>query len=184
MSRLHSIALVTMTVLGFANTTEAIEKKYGPGVTDSEIIIGQTMPYSGVISAAGSIGRTELAFFKMINEQGGINGRRIRLISFDDGYTPPKTVKGVRRLVEQENVFAIFNIIGTPTAASVQRYLNERKIPEVFLQSGASRFADPERYPWTMSLSPSFRAEAEIYARYVLETKPGAKVAVLFQDDD
>jgi branched-chain amino acid transport system substrate-binding protein len=185
LSRLYSIALVaTVLVLFAVAAARAADRKYSPGVTDSEIIIGQTMPYSGILSAAGTIGRTELAFFKMINEQGGVNGRKIRLISLDDGYTPPKTVEGVRRLVEQENAFAIFNIIGTPTAASVQRYLNERKVPEVFLQSGASRFADPEHYPWTMSLSPSYRAEAEIYAKYVLETKPGAKVAVLFQDDD
>jgi branched-chain amino acid transport system substrate-binding protein len=177
------LAFVHVVTVG-TTSTAAAQKLYGPGVTDTEIKIGQTMPYSGPVSAAGTIGRTELAYFKMINEQGGVNGRKITLISLDDGYSPPKAVEQVRRLVEQENVLAIFNIIGTPTSAAVQRYLNERKVPQLFIQSGASRFADPEHYPWTISIYSSYRAEAQVYARYVLSTKPDAKVGVLYQNDD
>jgi branched-chain amino acid transport system substrate-binding protein len=167
-----------------AASTGAEQKRYGPGVTDAEVKIGQTMPYSGPVSAAGTIGRAELAYFEMINEQGGVNGRKITLISLDDGYSPPKVVEQVRKLVEQENVLAIFNIIGTPTSAAVQRYLNERKVPQLFIQSGASRFADPEHFPWTLSIYSSYRAEAQMYARYVLSTMPDAKVGVLYQNDD
>lgn len=172
-----------LVLLCMASTATA-QKAYGPGVSDTEIKIGQTMPYSGPISAAGTVGRTELAYFQMVNAHGGVNGRKITLISLDDGYSPPKTVEQVRRLVEQENVLAIFNILGTPTSAAVQRYLNERKVPQLFIQSGATRFADPEHYPWTISIYSSYRAEARVYARYVLATKPGAKVGVLYQNDD
>jgi branched-chain amino acid transport system substrate-binding protein len=178
-----ALALAHFLIIGAASTTAA-QKRYGPGVTDAEIKIGQTMPYSGPVSAAGTAGRAESAYFKMINEQGGVNGRKITLISLDDGYSPPKVVEQVRRLVEQENVLAIFNIIGTPTSAAVQRYLNDRNVPQLFIQSGASRFADPEHYPWTISIYSSYRAEAQIYARYVLSVKPDAKVGVLYQNDD
>jgi branched-chain amino acid transport system substrate-binding protein len=180
------LAAATAIALAFlcSASPATAQKAYGPGVSDAEIKIGQTIPYSGPISAAGTIGRAELAYFQMINEAGGINGRRVKLISLDDGYSPPKTVEQVRRLVEQDNVLAIFNIIGTPTSAAVQRYLNDRNVPQLFIQSGASRFADPEHYPWTISIYSSYRAEAGIYAQYVLATKPDAKVAVLYQNDD
>jgi ABC-type branched-subunit amino acid transport system substrate-binding protein len=155
-----------------------------PGVTDTEIKIGQTMPYSGPLSSYGVIGRTELAYFKMINEQGGINGRKINLISLDDGYSPPKTVEQVRRLVEQEQVAFLANTVGTPTNLAVRQYLNDNKVPQLFVLSGAPTFADPERYPWTIGFLPSYRTEARIYAKHILATKPGAKIAVLYQNDD
>jgi branched-chain amino acid transport system substrate-binding protein len=142
------------------------------------------MPYSGPLSNVGTQGRAEAAYFKMLNERGGVNGRKITFISFDDAYSPPKTVERVRELVEQEQVLAIFGIIGTPTSASVQRYLNERKVPQLFIQSGAPRFADPKEYPWTMPITPGYDDEARVDARYVLETKPEAKVGVLYQNDD
>ena len=167
-----------------APTSAIAQKAYGPGVSDTEIKIGQTVPYSGPVSAAGTIGRTELAYLQMVNAHGGVNGRKITLFSLDDGYSPPKTVEQVRRLVERDDVFAIFNIIGTPTSAAVQPYLNAHKVPQLFVQSGASRFADPEHYPWTISIYSSYRAEARVYAQYVLATKPDAKVGVLYQNDD
>ena len=160
------------------------EKKYGPGVSDTEIKIGNTMPCSGPLSNVGTQGRAEAAYFKMLNERGGVNGRKITFISLDDAYSPPKTVERVRELVEQEQVLAIFGIIGTPTSASVQRYLNERKVPQLFIQSGAPRFADPNDYPWTMPITPGYDDEARVDARYALETKPEAKVGVLYQNDD
>lgn len=160
------------------------EKRYGPGVSNTEIKIGNTMPYSGPLSNVGTQGRTEAAYFKMLNERGGVNGRKITFISLDDAYSPPKTVERVRELVEREQVLAIFGMIGTPTSASVQRYLNESKVPQLFIQSGAPRFADPKQYPWTMPITPGYDDEARVDARYVLETKPEAKIGVLYQNDD
>ena len=155
-----------------------------PGVTATEIKMGQTMPYSGPASAYGVIGRTEAAYFKMINEQGGVNGRKINLISLDDGYSPPKTVEQTRRLVEQEEVALIFNGLGTAPNSAVRDYLNENKVPQLFVSTGASKFADPEHFFWTMGYNPSYRTEARIYAKHMLATKPTAKVGVLFQNDD
>src|SRR5271167_4157658 len=133
-----------------------------PGVTDTEIKIGQTMPYSGPASAYGVIGRTEAAYFKMINDQGGVNGRKINFISLDDGYSPPKTVEQVRRLVEQEQVAFLFNTLGTAPNLAVRQYLNDNKIPQLFVSSGASLFADPQHYPWTIGFQPSYQTEARI----------------------
>ncbi len=147
-------ALVIAILLGsVAAPAPAAEKKYGPGVSDTEIKIGNTMPYSGPLSNIGTQGRTEAAYFKMLNERGRVNGRKITFISLDDAYSPPKTVERVRELVEQEQVLAIFGIIGTPTSASVQRYLNERNVPQFFIHSGAPRFVDPKQYPWTMPIT-------------------------------
>jgi branched-chain amino acid transport system substrate-binding protein len=154
------------------------------GVTDTEIKIGQTMPYSGPLSAYGVIGRTELAYFKMINEQGGVNGRKLNLISVDDAYSPPKTVEQVRRLVEQERVAFLFQTLGTPTNLAVRQYCNDNKVPQLFLATGATTFSDPQRFPWTMRYNPSYQSEARIYAKHILATKPGAKIAVLYQNDD
>jgi branched-chain amino acid transport system substrate-binding protein len=154
-----------------------------PGVTDAEIKIGQTMPYSGPASAYGVIGRTEAAYFKMINEQGGVNGRKINLISLDDGYSPPKTVEQVRRLVEEEQVAFLFNTLGTPPNAAIRQYLNDNKVPQLFVSTGASMFSDPKHFPWTMGFNPNYQTEAHIYGKYILSTKPDAKICVLYQND-
>jgi branched-chain amino acid transport system substrate-binding protein len=176
-------SLALMIACGYAMSASVMEKRYGPGVTDTEIKIGNTMPYSGPISNVGTIGRTEAAYFQMLNDQGGVNGRKITFISLDDAYSPPKTMEQVRKLVEHEHVLAIFGIIGTPTSAVVQRYLNQLEVPHLFIQSGAARFADPERYPWTMPITPGYADEARVYARYILEIKPQAKIGVLYQHD-
>jgi branched-chain amino acid transport system substrate-binding protein len=154
-----------------------------PGVTDTEIKIGQTMPYSGPASPYGMNGRTHSAYFKMINEQGGINGRKINLISLDDGLQPGKTVEQTRRLVEQEQVAFIFGSLGTITNAAVRSYLNENKVPQLFITTGSAMFGDPKTYPWTISCLPNFQTEAHIYARQILETKPDAKIGLLYQND-
>jgi len=154
-----------------------------PGITDTEIKIGQTMPYSGPASAYGVIGRTEAAYFKMINEMGGINGRKINLISLDDSYSPPKTVEQIRRLVEQEQVAFLFNTLGTPPNAAIRQYLNDNKVPQLFVSTGASMFADPEHFPWTIGFNPNYQTEAKIYSKHILSTKPDAKIGVLYQND-
>jgi branched-chain amino acid transport system substrate-binding protein len=171
-------------LVGLSVATLAAEKRNAPGVTNGEITIGQTMPYSGAASAWGADGLAELAYFKMLNEQGGVNGRKIRLISLDDGYSPAKTVEQTRKLVEQEQVAFIFSPLGTPTNTPIQKYLNERKVPQLFVATGASKWADPKHFPWTMGWQPSYATEARIYGRYILEHKPDAKIAVLFQNDD
>ncbi|MGO8916117.1 MAG: ABC transporter substrate-binding protein [Stellaceae bacterium] len=156
-----------------------------PGVTASEIEIGQTMPYSGPVTAFGTLGKGELAFFNMINDQGGVNGRKIKLISLDDGYAPPKTVEQTRKLVEQEAVAFLFSSIGTATNTAIQKYLNDRKIPQLFIGSGASKWGNYQQYPWTIGgVQGTFRAEGRIYARYILQQKPDAKIGVLYQNDD
>ena len=154
-----------------------------PGITDTEIKIGQTMPYSGPASAYGVIGRTEAAYFKMINDTGGINGRKINFISLDDAYSPPKTVEQIRRLVEQEQVAFLFNTLGTPPNAAIRQYLNDNKVPQLFVATGASMFADPEHFPWTIGFNPNYQTEARIYAKHILATKPDAKIGVLYQND-
>ena len=171
-------------VVGLSAATLAAERRNAPGVTNTEITIGQTMPYSGAASAWGADGLAELAYFKMLNERGGVNGRKIRLISLDDGYSPAKTVEQTRKLVEQEQVAFIFSPLGTPTNTAIQKYLNDRKVPQLFVATGASKWADPKHFPWTMGWQPSYATEARIYGRYILEHKPDAKIAVLFQNDD
>jgi hypothetical protein len=162
----------------------AARAENAPGVTDTEIKIGQTMPYSGPLSAYGVIGRTELAYFKMINEQGGVNGRKLNLISVDDGYSPPKTVEQVRRLVEQERVAFLFQPLGTPPNTAIRQYLNENKAPQLFVATGAAKWDDPQHFPWTIGFQPNYRTEARIYAKHILATKSDAKIAVLYQNDD
>jgi branched-chain amino acid transport system substrate-binding protein len=162
----------------------AAQKKNGPGVTDTEITLGQTMPYSGPLSAYGTIGKAETAYFAMINEQGGINGRKIKLISLDDGYSPPKTVEQTRKLVEQENVLADFNPLGTPTNTAIHKYLNDKKVPQLFVATGATKWGDPEHFPWTIGWQPNYQTEGHIYAKYILEKLPDAKISVLYQNDD
>jgi branched-chain amino acid transport system substrate-binding protein len=160
------------------------QKKYDPGVTDTEIKIGQTMPYSGPASAYGSIGKTTVGYFKMLNEQGGVNGRKINLISLDDGYSPPKTIEATRRLVEQEEVLLVFGSVGTPTNSAVHRYMNMKKVPQLFVTTGASKWDDPKNFPWTMGWAPSYQLEGRIFAEHILRSKPDAKVAILWQNDD
>src|SRR5271157_3443158 len=154
-----------------------------PGVTDTEIKMGQTMPYSGPASAYGVIGRAEAAYFKMINEQGGISGRKINLISLDDSYSPPKTVEQVRRLVEEEQVAFLFQTLGTPPNAAIRQYCNDNKVPQLFVATGAAMFSDPQHFPWTMGYNPNYQTEAHIYGKHILATKPDAKIAVLYQND-
>jgi branched-chain amino acid transport system substrate-binding protein len=154
------------------------------GVTDSEIKIGQTMPYSGPASAYGAIGRAETAFFKMINDQGGVNGRKINLLSLDDGYSPPKAVEQIRRLVEQEQVAFIFNSLGTPSNSAIRDYLNENKVPQLFVATGASKFGDYQHYHWTIGWQPNYRTEAAVFAKHILASKPEAKIGILYQNDD
>ena len=154
-----------------------------PGVTDTEIKIGQTMPYSGPVSAYGVIGRTEAAYFKMINDQGGINRRKITLISVDDGYSPPKTVEQVRRLVEQERVAFLFQTLGTPTSVAVRQYCNDNRVPQLFIAGTGSIFSDPQHFPWTIGFIPSNLTDGHIFAKYILATKPDAKIGVLYQND-
>jgi ABC-type branched-subunit amino acid transport system substrate-binding protein len=168
----------------FGVTPAAAEKHYGPGVTDTEIKIGQTMPYSGPASSYGTAGKAEAAYFAKINAEGGVNGRKIILISLDDGYSPPRTVEQVRRLVEQEEVLLIFSMLGTPTNAAVQKYLNAKKVPQLFCASGASEFGDARHFPWTMGWRPNYRSEARVYAKYILKARPDARIGVLYQNDD
>jgi branched-chain amino acid transport system substrate-binding protein len=158
--------------------------QYGPGVSDTEIKIGNTVPYSGSASALGVIGKSEAAYFAMINEQGGVNGRKISLISRDDGYSPPKTVEQVRRLVEEDQVLLLFSTLGTPPNTAIRGYLNDNKVPHLFIATGADKWNDPKHYPWTIGWLPSYRLEARVYARYILKNLPDAKVAVLYQNDD
>ena len=155
-----------------------------PGVTATEIKIGNTMPYSGPVSSYSPIGKLESAFFKMVNEQGGVAGHQINFISLDDGYSPPKTVEDVRRLVEEDQVAFLFNTLGTPTNSAIVRYVNQKKVPHLFVATGAAKWGDYKEYPWTTGFQPDYRTEAQIYAKYILQQKPNAKIAVLYQNDD
>src|SRR5271157_433535 len=175
-----SVASAAYLALGSTPIRAALN---ATGVTDSEIKIGQTMPYSGPASAYGMNGRTHSAYFKMINELGGINGRKINLISLDDGLQPAKTVEQTRRLVEQEQVAFIFGSLGTITNAAVRSYLNDNKVPQLFITTGSAMFGDPQHYPWTIACLPNFQTEAHIYARQILDTKPDAKIGLLYQND-
>ena len=167
----------------FAASAGPARADNAPGVTDTEIKIGQTMPYSGPASAYGVIGRTEAAYFKMINDQGGINGRKINLISLDDAYSPPKTVEQVRRLVEDEKVAFLFQTLGTAPNLAIRQYLNDNKVPQLFVSTGAAVFADPQHFPWTIGFNPNYQTEARIYGKHILSTKPDAKIGVLYQND-
>jgi branched-chain amino acid transport system substrate-binding protein len=185
LERRRSLGLLALAGwLLLATPGAAAEKQQAPGVGATDIKIGQTMPYSGATSAWGAVGLAHLAYVKMVNEQGGVNGRKIRLISLDDAYSPPKAMEQTRRLVEQDEVAFIFGSLGTATNSAVQKYLNEHKIPQLFIATGASKWVDPEHFPWTMGLQPNYHTEARIYARYILEHKPDARIAVLYQNDD
>jgi branched-chain amino acid transport system substrate-binding protein len=178
--------LATATALTLALSVSAAnaQKKYDPGASDTEIKVGQTMPFSGPASAYSSIGKTQAAYFKMINDQGGVNGRKINLIQYDDAYSPPKAVEQIRKLVESDEVLLTFQIIGTPVNAAVQKYLNSKKVPQLFAATGASRFTDPKNFPWTMGFNPNYFVEGRIYGQYILKEHPNAKIGVLYQNDD
>jgi branched-chain amino acid transport system substrate-binding protein len=181
MSRMVMHALTA--VLGLALVAPAFAQQT-PGVTATEIKIGHTNPYSGPASAYGTIGKAEAAYFKKINEEGGINGRKINFITLDDGYSPPKTVEMVRRLVEQDEVLLVFQPLGTPTNSAIQKYLNGKKVPHLFVATGATKWGDPKNFPWTMGWQPTYQAESKIYAQYVMKNVPNAKVGILYQNDD
>jgi len=160
------------------------QNKYDVGANDKEIKIGHINPYSGPASAYGTIGKSISAWFDKVNAEGGINGRRIKFISLDDGYSPPKTVEQARKLVEQEEVLTVFNPLGTPPNSAIHKYMNQRKVPQLFVATGATKWGDPKNFPWTMGWQPSYQSEARIYAEHILETAPNAKIAVLYQNDD
>ena len=160
------------------------QKKYDPGATDTEIKIGNIMPYSGPASAYATIGKTEAAYFNKINSEGGINGRKINFISYDDGYSPPKTVEQARKLVEADEVLLIFNPLGTPGNTAIQKYMNAKKVPQMFVSTGAAKWNDPKNFPWTMGWQPNYQIEARIYAAYILKNYPGKTIGVLYQNDD
>jgi branched-chain amino acid transport system substrate-binding protein len=180
---LRTLVLSVLVVAASAALAFA-QKKYDPGVTDTEIKIGNTMPYSGPASAYGIIGKTMSAYFRMINDNGGINGRKVNFISYDDAYSPAKTVEQARKLVESDEVFLVFAPLGTASNAAIQKYLNNMRVPQLFVATGASRWGDPEHFPWTMGWQPNYRAEARIYAMYILQHHPNAKLGLLYQNDD
>jgi branched-chain amino acid transport system substrate-binding protein len=180
------IAALSTAIVAFAATggTAFAQKKYDTGATDTEIKIGNIMPYSGPASAYGVIGKTEEAYFKKINAEGGINGRKINFISYDDGYSPPKAVEQARKLVESDEALLVFNPLGTANNTAIQKYMNSKKVPQLFVATGATKFNDPKDFPWTMGWQPSYQSEAHIYAKYLMKEKPDAKIAVFYQNDD
>ena len=184
MTLLRSTAAIVLA-LGVTFAMPALaQKKYDTGASDTEIKVGQTIPLSGPASAYGSIGKVQAAYIRMVNEQGGINGRKINLIQYDDAYSPPKTVEQVRKLVESDEVFTTFQIIGTPPNAAVQKYLNDKKVPQLLASTGATRFTDPKNFPWTIAFNPNYQSEAHIYAKFILANHPNAKIGILYQNDD
>src|SRR5438552_6536991 len=182
---LRTVAFAAAAIAFAATGGSALaQKKYDTGATDTEIKIGNIMPYSGPASAYGVIGKTEEAYFKKINAEGGINGRKISFISYDDGYSPPKAVEQVRKLVESDEVLLVFNPLGTPSNTAIQKYLNAKKIPQLFVATGATKWNEPKDFPWTMGWQPSYQSEARIYAKFLIKEKPDAKIAIMFQNDD
>ena len=181
LKRAIPIAIVAMAV---ASGSAAAQKKYDTGATDTEIRIGNIMPYSGPASSYGVVGKIEEAYFKKINAEGGINGRKINFISYDDAYSPPKTVEQARKLVESDEVLLIFSSLGTPSNSAIHKYMNAKKVPQLFVATGATKWGDPKEFPWTMGWQPSYQSEARIYAKFLMKEKPDAKIAVLYQNDD
>lgn len=183
-SRISRLALVSVAALALSATAAVAQKKYDTGASDTEIKIGQTAPFSGPASAYATIAKAQAAYIKMINEQGGVNGRKINLIQYDDAYSPPKTVEQVRKLVESDEVLLTFQLLGTPGNAAVQRYLNQKKVPQLLAGTGADRFSDYKNFPWTIGFNPSYQTEGRIYAQYILANHPNAKIGIMFQNDD
>jgi branched-chain amino acid transport system substrate-binding protein len=186
MLKRSQLATLSAAALALALTggSALAQKKYDTGATDTEIKIGHTIAYSGPASAYGVIGKAEAAYFNKINAEGGINGRKINFISYDDGYSPPKTVEQIRKLVESDEVLFTFNTLGTPPNTAIQGYLNKKGIPQLFVATGATKWGDPEHFPWTMGYQPTYQTEGHIYAKYILQNKPDAKIAVFYQNDD
>jgi branched-chain amino acid transport system substrate-binding protein len=183
LSHARSLALAGLLATAIAGTAHA-QKKYDPGATDTEIKIGNIMPYSGPASAYAVIGKTEAAYFNKINAEGGINGRKIDFISYDDGYSPPKAVEQARKLVEADEVLLVFNPLGTPSNSAIQKYMNAKKVPQIFVSSGAAKWNDPKNFPWTIGWQPSYQVEGRIYAAYILKNYPGKTIGILYQNDD
>ncbi|MBV8824563.1 MAG: ABC transporter substrate-binding protein [Hyphomicrobiales bacterium] len=175
---------LAIAAIALAAEPAAGEPKYGPGASDREIKVGNIMPYSGPLSAYAIIGKTQAAYFKKINEEGGINGRKIDFVSYDDGYSPPKTVEQARKLVESDEVLLIFQALGTPTNLAIQKYLNAKKVPQLFVATGATRFGDPKNFPWTMGWQPTYQTEGHIYAKYLRANHPDGRIGILYQNDD
>ncbi|HUC12279.1 MAG TPA: ABC transporter substrate-binding protein [Stellaceae bacterium] len=180
----RSILAAAPAALALAAIPARAAKNYGPGVSDTEIKIGNTGPYSGPASSYGTIPKSEAAYFRMVNDQGGVNGRKINFISYDDAYSPPKTVEQVRKLVEEDHVLLVMSPLGTPTNSAIWRYMNAKKVPQLFVATGATKWDDPKGHPWTMGWQPNYQSEGHTYAAYILQNKPGAKIAVLYQNDD
>ena len=180
---LKKIAFAALLVTAIGGTAQA-QKKYDPGATDTEIKVGNIMPYSGPASAYATIGKTEAAYFNKLNSEGGINGRKINFISYDDGYSPPKAVEQARKLVESDEVLLIFNSLGTPSNSAIQKYMNAKKVPQLFISTGAAKWNDPKNFPWTMGWQPNYQTEARIYAAYILKNHPGKTIGMLYQNDD
>jgi len=179
-----AIASTAFALFAVSSSGALAQKKYDSGATDTEIKVGNIMPYSGPASAYGVIGKTEAAYFKKINDAGGINGRKINFISYDDAYSPPKAVEQARKLVESDEVLLVFNSLGTPSNSAIQKYMNSKKVPQLFVATGATKWNDPKDFPWTMGWQPNYQSETQIYAKYILKNKPDAKIAVLYQNDD
>ena len=180
----HVAAVTAFGAAALIATAASAQKKYDPGASDTEIRIGNIMPYSGPASSYGVIGKTEEAFFRMINAEGGINGRKINFVSYDDGYSPPKAVEQARKLVESDEVLLVFNSLGTANNTAIQKYMNSKKVPQLFVATGATKWNDPKDFPWTMGWQPSYQSEARIYAKYLMKEKPDAKIAIFYQNDD
>src|SRR5712675_3216062 len=183
LSHAKSLSLAGVLAVTVASAAHA-QKKYDPGATDTEIKVGNIMPYSGPASSYATIGKTEAAYFNKVNAEGGINGRKINFISYDDGYNPAKTVEQARKLVEDDEVLLIFNSLGTPGNTAIQKYLNTKKVPQIFVSSGAAKWNDPKNFPWTIGWQPNYQVEARIYAAYILKNHPGKTIGILYQNDD
>jgi branched-chain amino acid transport system substrate-binding protein len=171
-------------IVAAACVSAVAQKNYDAGASDTEIKIGNIMPYSGPASAYGVLGKTEAAYFKKINAEGGINGRKINFISYDDAYSPPKAVEQARKLVENDEVLLIFNPLGTPSNSAIQKYMNDKRVPQLFVASGAAKWNDPKQFPWTMGWQPNYQSEARVYAKYILKERPNGKIGILYQNDD
>src|SRR5438874_658882 len=180
----RTILAAAPAVLTLAATPARAQKKYGPGVTDTEIKVGNTGPYSGPASSYSPVPKSIVAWCKMVNDQGGVNGRKINLLSYDDAYTPPKTVEQIRKLVEQDEVLCTVGTLGTPTNSAIWQYMNQKKVPQLFVATGATKWDDPKGHPWTIGWQPNYQSEGRIYAAYLLQEKPNGKIGVLYQNDD